>query len=379
MMKKNIGWLITAVLCTGMLAGCAGASDQEAEYLKDIDADKFVTVGTYKGIEVSVTKNEVTDEQVEEAVAALLAAYPQSEETDGPVAEGDEVNIDFVGRIDGVEFEGGSSGGAGYPLVIGSGAFIDGMETSMIGMTKGETRDIAATFPDPYPNSPDLAGKEAIFTVTMNSIMRASDQQELTDEYVSWLTAATPGVPVSLPWISTMINFSGETTTAAFRDAVKAGLEQASLERYEAEKESQVVDALMAASTYQDLPQGYVKKTADMINGNITSIANQSGLDPASYLIMAGVMTADQNVDDLINEQAEMTVKRNLAFQVIADQENLAVSDSEYAELLAQSAAESGVTAEQFEAGVDLESYKEFLMLDKVSKFLVENAVEIAQ
>ncbi len=88
------------------------------------------------------------------------------------VEDGDTVNIDYVGSVDGVEFEGGSTQGQGTDLVIGSGSYIDDFEEQLIGAHPGDEVDVYATFPDPYNNNPDLSGKEALFEVTVNGIYK---------------------------------------------------------------------------------------------------------------------------------------------------------------------------------------------------------------
>ena len=103
------------------------------------------------------------------------------EVTDRAAATGDTVNIDYAGSIDGVAFDGGTA--QGYDLTLGSGRFIDGFEDQIVGHTPGETFDVVVTFPDPYENNPDLAGKEAVFTTTLNSIQE-TQLPELTDAWV---------------------------------------------------------------------------------------------------------------------------------------------------------------------------------------------------
>ena len=118
-----------------------------AELLDDIDVAKCVTLGEYKGIKVEKTIESVTDEDVENEIQTALANYPV--EVSGRSAqEGDTVNIDYVGKIDGEEFEGGSDQGA--DLRLGSGQFIDGFEDGLIGASKGETRTLNLTFPEGY-------------------------------------------------------------------------------------------------------------------------------------------------------------------------------------------------------------------------------------
>ena len=104
--------------------------------------------------------------------------------TEGTVEDGDTVNIDYVGKLDGEEFDGGSA--EGYDLEIGSCTFIDGFEDGLIGHEIGEKVTLDLTFPDPYPNNPDLAGKPVVFDVTINAI-KESQTPELNDEFVEGL------------------------------------------------------------------------------------------------------------------------------------------------------------------------------------------------
>ena len=149
-----------------------------SELMAEIDVAKCVTLGEYKGITVKKTIEPVTDEDVEKEIQTALEDYPV-EVNNRSVQEGDTVDIDYVGRIDGEEFEGGSDQGA--LLKIGSGQFIEGFEDGLIGASKGETRVLELTFPDNYTE--DLAGKAVEFTVTVNAIKEPLE--EPNDEWVA--------------------------------------------------------------------------------------------------------------------------------------------------------------------------------------------------
>ena len=123
---------------------------------------KVNKLGQYKGIEVNVEKHIATKEEVEQQVQALVAQNPTLVEKDGEVAHGDITTIDFEGFKDGVAFDGGKA--EGHQLEIGSGQFIPGFEDQMIGMKKGETRDLNLTFPEDY-GMQDLAGADVVFKV----------------------------------------------------------------------------------------------------------------------------------------------------------------------------------------------------------------------
>ena len=149
-----------------------------ADLMKDIDVEKCVTLGQYKGITVEKTIQAVTDEDVENEIQSALASYPVEQEG-REAQEGDTVNIDYVGRIDGEEFEGGSDTGA--DLLLGSGQFIEGFEDGLIGATAGETRVLDLTFPSDYTE--ELSGKDVEFTVTVNAVK--VPLEEPTDERVA--------------------------------------------------------------------------------------------------------------------------------------------------------------------------------------------------
>ena len=154
-----------------LLSGC-GMKEEDMKYLKDFDPSKYVTLGEYKGMNITIPKTEVTDEDVDSYIDYLLSANESYVDiTDRDVAQnGDVANIDYEGKKDGVAFDGGTA--QGYDLNLGSGVFIDGFEDGVVGMKVGETKDLTLTFPDNYANE-DLAGAEVVFTVTLNSIKEA--------------------------------------------------------------------------------------------------------------------------------------------------------------------------------------------------------------
>jgi hypothetical protein len=194
MKKKTLG-LLAAVLSVAMLAGC-GAKDTgngtgtatgagtESTALKDMDVDKYVTLGEYKGLEVSVDTVEVDEDEWDTLVNNVYYGNITAENggiTDRAVETGDTVNIDYEGKKDGVAFDGGTD--QGYDLTIGSGQFIAGFEDGLIGVMPGETVDLDLTFPENYGNA-DLAGQAVVFTVTVNYIQPAQDG-EFSDEVIS--------------------------------------------------------------------------------------------------------------------------------------------------------------------------------------------------
>ena len=197
------------------LAGCGGssssaasgsgaassASSQPAEETESLDysaglddngrwegitALDYVTLPQdYAAYPLPAEVTQVDDETIQSSLDVLPYNYATTEQiTDRAVENGDQVNIDYVGSVDGVEFEGGSTGGAGTTVTAGSSNYIDDFLTQIIGHTPGETFNVEVTFPDPYQNNPDLAGKDAVFVTTINYIEETS-VPELTDEFVA--------------------------------------------------------------------------------------------------------------------------------------------------------------------------------------------------
>lgn len=151
-------------------------------YIAGITATDYVTVPDDLSLTLSDEANTVPAEDVDSYINDnILSSFEETVEiTDRAAADGDTVNIDFAGSVDGVAFDGGTA--QGYDLTLGSGRFIDGFEEQIVGHTPGETFDVVVTFPDPYQN-PDLAGKEAVFETTLNSIQETK-LPELTDAWV---------------------------------------------------------------------------------------------------------------------------------------------------------------------------------------------------
>lgn len=154
----------------------------ENGYVAGVTASDYITLPEDLDLTLSDEANTVSDEDVADYINEnIMVNYTETQEvTDRAAADGDTVNIDYVGTVDGVEFDGGSA--EGYDLPLGSGTFIDGFEEQIVGHTPGESFDVTVTFPEDY-RATDLAGKEAVFATTLNYISE-SVTPELTDDFV---------------------------------------------------------------------------------------------------------------------------------------------------------------------------------------------------
>ncbi len=173
-MKKIISVLLVIFLMMTLLVGCK--EETQYQLYNDIDLDKYITVKNYVGITVDTASSEFAEYYASEFEYDVEMYSLYLEITDGAIENGDIINLDYEGKIDGVAFSGGSAEGAS--LTIGSGTFIDDFEEELIGAVVGEVRDVTATFPENYTNNTTLSGKEAIFTCTINNIYRVMTEEQ---------------------------------------------------------------------------------------------------------------------------------------------------------------------------------------------------------
>ena len=193
---KVLAAMMALLLCLGLTAcaGKQGNGDAAVNYslgltaggrFEGIAAKDYVTLGQYTNLTYPEEVTSVKEEDIQTRIDSIMSSHTYTNEvTDRAVKDGDTLNIDYVGTVDGVAFEGGSTDGKGTQVTIGVTSYIDDFLEQLIGHQPGETFDIEVTFPDPYQNNPDLAGKDAVFTVTVNHIVETYTY-ELTDDFVA--------------------------------------------------------------------------------------------------------------------------------------------------------------------------------------------------
>ncbi|MCR5847129.1 MAG: FKBP-type peptidyl-prolyl cis-trans isomerase [Lachnospiraceae bacterium] len=177
-----IAWaVVTSVVLETKSVDNYSAGLTDSGMIEGVRALDYVDLCDYKNITVKRSEVEVTDEEVQAHIDEIMSNYPNYDtDTSRVIKEGDTINLDYVGSVDGVEFEGGSTQGMGTLLTIGSGQYIDGFEDSIIGHKVGENFDINVTFPEGY--SEELGGKDAVFNITVNSVQTES---EFDDDFVA--------------------------------------------------------------------------------------------------------------------------------------------------------------------------------------------------
>lgn len=151
------------------------------EFTAEGDVLPKVTLGDYKKLKATVKKVDVSKEDIEDVVGRMRKGYAEKKETKDAAKDGDEAVIDFVGKKDGVAFEGGA--GNDYPLTLGSNSFIPGFEEALVGLKAGDKKDVELTFPKEY-HAKDLAGKKVVFEVTVKKV-NAVTLPEVDDEFAA--------------------------------------------------------------------------------------------------------------------------------------------------------------------------------------------------
>ena len=340
-----------------MLSGIflSGCGKKDPTHLSGIKASDYVTVADYSAVPVEAAAPEVSDDYLDLYVQYQLSMQATYEEiTDRDTVEsGDTANIDYVGKKDGIAFDGGTA--SGYNLTIGSNSFIAGFEDGLIGAKVGETVLLNLTFPENYGNT-ELAGQDVTFDVTVNSIQKYVTP-ELTDEF-----AAAQGI-------------AGVSTADAYREFLRSQLMEQAVASYNNEVQGQIIQYLEENSTFQkDPPAEMAERITSTFMETFTSYAQQYGMDLATFMTLQG--SAEESYEDDIRDMAMNTTKEYIIMQAIADAENLNISDKEFEEAVAQEAADAGYSSvAEFKKDQDTEAFREYLMVQNVVQFLQEKAV----
>ena len=350
--KLGICGLMAAMVATGCskkdttgttdpaAATTQGAETQEAGTSEGA-AEDSVTLGEYKGVAYTPASVEITDEQVDKEVQKL--ADSNLVEVDRPAAEGDTVNIDYVGKKDGVAFDGGTA--SGYDLKLGSNTFIDGFEDGLIGAVKGQKLDLDLTFPEGYP-SENLAGQAVVFEVTVNAVKTPS---ELNDDLV-------------------MAN-TDYKTLEEYREATRNDLEKQAADNAEYQKQSSVFQTIMNNSQVVASEES-IQAAYDEAMTYYETMATNSGMELETLVGYYG-MDLD-TFKAQVRTQAEENAKQQLVINAIADKEGIKVTDEEL-ESMAEECGFESVDKMKESAGENV--VNESLLTNLVLKFVSDNAV----
>ena len=312
-----------------------------------------VTLGEYKGIEVVKPAAEVTDAQVEaelNQIAENIASVENVE--DRAAAMGDIANINFLGTVDGIAFEGGAA--ENFDLTLGSGQFIPGFEEQVVGMNVGEDKDVNVTFPEDY-NAKELAGKAAVFAVKLNKLS-VKNVPAIDDELAKDASE-----------FETLEELKADIREKKLADAQK---------NIDRTFENAVVEAVAAAATVE-VPNALVELELDNQMNDFAYRLQMSGMSVEQYAKMMG---GDLNtMRQAFKPMAEKQAKSNVVLTKVAEVEGISVSDEELEAEFAEMAKAYELEIEKIKEMVPTEEIKSNLQTRKTVKFLVDNAVAKAE
>lgn len=367
-MKKKV-YLMILTLCIAFAGTACGTKEKAAEETKISeekteekedtkksgegtrlvsvkDIDKYITIGQYKGLSLEKVVETITDTEVEGSISQDLA-MTKEEVKDGVVEEGDTVVVNYVGTENGKEFNGGSA--ENQEITIGSGGYIPGFEDGILGMKKGETKDVPLTFPEDYIE-PSMAGKDVVFKITLQSFKRAP---ELNDD-----------------WVAKNTDFK---TVEEYKEDKKKLLQKSAEQMAESILYQNAWNQVYEASEVKEYPEKDVEEAYAEFETQIKSYAKQGGMELEDYLESQQV--SKEAFETQCQEYAEARVKQNLILQGIMDAEGMTLEDKE--SLAVQDELIQNYGVKDLAALVDTygqASVDTTIGLIRVERFIAENA-----
>ncbi len=297
-----------------------------------------VTLGEYKGLTVETEQQKLTDEMIDARISQDQEKASRTIDVDDrPVQEGDTVNLDYAGTVDGVAFAGGTA--AGQTLKIGSHQFIDGFEEQMIGMNIGEEKDLQVKFPDEY-HAEELKGKDAVFHVKVNGI-QVTEKPELDDDFAA--------------------DISEYNTFAEYRESIVKELTEKVSKNNDAAAENALVEKAVE-NAQMDVPQAMIDDQAEYMVREMAMRMSYQGLKIEDYMKYTG--QTPEGLKAMYKPEAEKRVKTELVIDAIRKAEKIEPSEADIEKAIADQAERSGL---------DVETFKKDLT-DEQKDYLKDNA-----
>ncbi|MCF0145295.1 MAG: trigger factor [Eubacterium sp.] len=279
---------------------------------------EIVDLGNYKGLNITMEDTEVKDDEVDAYISNLVQPV-EVEDENTTVKEGDTANIAYVGKIDGEEFEGGTSQSA--DVVVGSDTFIPGFEDGLIGMKKGETKDLNLTFPENYG---DKGGQDVVFTVTVNAIKRPVTVDD------AWVEEYTLGE---------------YKTLKEFWESTRENLEKDKKNYAEYMAKTNAWQEILQNAEIKGYPEELLKKYADDFDAYVDKEAEASGMDREAFLQASGM--TEEVYNEYRDQSARAQVRNELVQQALVEAEGVKKDSDEYKEELQRLLDDLGMTEEE--------------------------------
>jgi len=344
--------LSALILALAMVIPSAGCGKDDRVKVLDYDLTEYIKVGQYKGLEVTDYAMTATDEDVANQVLMARSNYAEAApKTDAAVLT-DQVNIDYTGYMDGKTFEGGSA--KGFDLTLGSGQFIDGFEDGLVGVKPGETVTLNLSFPNPYTNAPELAGKPVQFVVKVNSII-GQKLPEYNDAFVK--------------------ERYGYDNTKAFEDALRASIQEQYDSTNEYNRIAQVWQSVLDSSEVIKYPEAEYNGLYQEYMAYYTDLAEKDGKSLNEYAASTLEM-AVKEFEEYLKSEVESYLKQQMIIYHIARTEGIEISEEEYNTGALSYAKRYGLaTVRELESYFSPEEITQNLLYDKVLEYMAAQAV----
>ena len=342
-------------------AGSEATVTEMPEYVSAFDLgdiSEYVELGDYKNIEVTEQDTTVTDEDVENELQSQVdnAAVEYEQITEGTVKDGDVVNIDFVGKMNGEEFQGGSD--SDFNLTIGSGQFIDGFEAGLIGKNVGDTVTLDLTFPEDYSKTnTDLNGAAVEFTVTINYIQGEELARELNDAFVQKQT-------------------NGQYNTVdEYRAYVREDLETTNKDTARKTEINEAWSKIKENATFKKDPEELINYIYDSQMYQFESMLSMYGVDKETYLAQMG--QTEEEFEESLMDYCRDSAQTSLLVRAIIEAENIDLTDAEYEEGLQTLAEENSMDVDTMKSTYAESMLKDALRQERIQNFVEENLVRV--
>jgi trigger factor len=354
---RKISAVLVGAMILSALAGCGKKNEGSIEELQS-KYGQYVTLGEYKGVEYTPAHTEVTDEDIQREIDSLISQNTiENKELDRAASMGDAVNIDYVGSIDGVEFEGGNTNGAGTQITLGNSGYIDNFDEQIVGHTPGDSFDVNVTFPEDYGKD-ELNGKAAVFATTLNYTVASPTVPEYDDVLVASAT--------------------DYSTTAEFETAKREELEKDNKESDLETDKATLVKKVLDSSNISEFPEQEVSERVQKMIDNVSESAESNGIDLGTYLSYYGF--DEETFKSQVKSSVEEYIREKMIVLTIAEKENISASEEEVEakkqELLDQTGL-SDIETLKSTYGYEDEDFSYEIIYKKIVDLIYNNAVQV--
>ncbi len=377
---SEITALLTGVMASALLmSGCQASKGLENDDIK---------ITQYKGVEIDEVEkaSEITDDDVDAYIQSMQESKAEvTEITDRAVEDGDTVSIDFVGKMNGEEFEGGSA--QDYSLTIGSGVFIEGFEESVIGHKAGETYDWNGKFPEDYGNA-EMAGKDVVFTITVNAITK-EDVPELNDKFVKSVSEKSKTVKEitvnaitkeDVPELNDKFVKSvseKSKTVKEYKKEVKELLQKDAETSYEYSIETAVWEKVMDNTEVKKYPKKEMNATKENWIKQYQTAAEYYQMEYETFIEEQMGMTVE-DFEKQIDTAVKETLKEQMAVEAIADKEKIKLDDKTYKKELKNIVSDYGYeNVDALKEAVEEKDLKKEALKNIVKEKVAESCIQV--